>query len=301
MAHRDPLSPRWRRYLRFWRANARADVEDELRFHLEERVDFLVDRGMDPRLARDEALRRFGDMEGVQKDCQTLAEEQETHMRRIELFGNIRHEVCYAFRRMRAHPAVAGAVTLTLALGIGATTAIFSVVHSVLLRPLPYADSDRIVMVFETLGEQMQRGRASVGHYYDWSEQSKAFEATAAWLQRNYNITDGEPTRVFGATVTPSFFRVAYMKPALGRYFLSDETPASRVAVISHPLWQTRFNADPSIVGRQVTLNGEAHTIVGVTPADFTLTQLDERLWTPMSFAPDERANYGAHRQTVYA
>jgi putative ABC transport system permease protein len=296
--HRDPHSPRWRRYLRFWRANTRADVDDELRFHLEERVDFLVERGMDPRIAREEALRRFGDLDGVKKDCQTLAEEQETHMRRTELLDNIRHDVLYAFRLMRAHPGFAIAVALTLALGIGATTAIFSVVHSVLLRPQPYADSERVVMLFETMGEQ--RGRASAGHFHDWTEQSNALEATAAWLQRNYNITDGEPTRVFGATVTPSFFQVAYMEPALGRYFLPEETAASRVAVISHPLWQTRFDADPGVVGRRVTLNGEAHTIVGVTPAQYTLTQLDERLWTPLSFTPEQRTNYGAHQFTVF-
>ena len=298
--HRDPRSPRWRRYLRFWRANTRADVDDELRFHLDERIDYLVDRGMDVRLAREEALRRFGDLERVKKDCRTLAEEQETHMRRTELLGNITHDVQYAFRLIRAHPGFAIAVSLTLALGIGATTAIFSVVHAVLLRPLPYADSERVVMLFETTGEQRQRGRASAGHFHDWTEQSTAFQATSAWLQRNYNITDGEPTRVFGATVTPSFFEVAYMKPMLGRYFLPDETAASRVVVISYPLWQTRFNADPSVIGRRVTLNGEAHTIVGVTPAEYTLTQFDERLWTPLSFAPEQRTNYGSHQFTVF-
>jgi putative ABC transport system permease protein len=293
------MPPRWRRYLRFWRSNVRADVDEEFQFHLQERIDDLIARGLHPRVAHEEALRRFGDIEQVKGTCRTLAEEQENDMRRSEILGVIKQDAMYALRLMRAHPTFTAAIAVTLALGIGATTAIFSVVNAVLLRPLPFSDSDRSVIVWERYGEG--QGRASAGHFHDWTEQSSVFSATAAWQNRNYNITDGEPTRLAGARVTPGYFQALHMPPEAGRYFLPTETAESRVTVISHPLWQTRFDGDPAIVGKEITLNGEKHTVVGITPASFTMTPFDERLWTPMTFAPEQRTNYGAHMLVVYA
>ena len=291
-------APRWRRYLRFWRSNVKADVDDELQFHVMERTDDLVARGMDARFARHEALRGFGDLETVRETCRDIAEHQESDMRRSEQLGLLKQDTIYALRLMRAKPSFTVAIVLTLALGIGATTAIFSVVNAVLLRPLPYADADRIVMVWERVNDG--NGRASVGHFHDWREQTRSFASMAAFQNRTFNLTDGEPERLQGARVTPSFFQVAYIRPVLGRYFLPDETEASRVTVLSHSLWQTRFGGDSAIVGKPITLNGQAHTVVGVTPATYTLTTLDERLWVPLSFPADERANYGAHFLTVF-
>ena len=298
----DPSTPtpRWRRYLRFWRSNVGADVDDEFQFHVQERIDELVARGVDPQLARAEARRRFGDIEQVKDTCRTLAQQQESQMRRAEALDVLRQDAVYALRMMRSNLSFTIAIALTLALGIGATTAIFSLVNAVLLRPLPYADADRMVMIFERFGEG--RGNASVGHYHDWMEQSQSFSAVAAFQFRTFTLTDDEPTRIVGARVTPSFFQTGYMRPQLGRYFLPNETAESRVAVLSYPFWQTRYAGDPAILGKQITLNGEKHTIVGVTPAAYTLTTLDEKLWVPMSFTPPAtRTNYGAHFLTVFA
>jgi len=290
--------PRWRRYVRFWRSDVKADVEDEFAFHIGERVDDLVAAGVDPRDARDEALSRFGDVEQVKSACRTIAQEQEKQMRRSELFSVVRQDVVYALRVMRGSPVFTIAIVFTLALGIGATTAIFSVVNAVLLRPLPYADADRMAMIFERFEDG--RGRASPGHFHDWSELSRVFDATAAFSDRTYTLTDGEPMRVYGARVTPGFFQTGYMRPQLGRYFGPSEDEA-HVVVLTYGLWQTRFAADPSIVGKVITLNAEKYTVVGVTPAAYTLTSQDERLWTPLAFTPEQRNTYGAHSLQVFA
>ena len=214
-------------------------------------------------------------------------------MGRSELIDMLRRDAVFAVRVLRSNPTVTAAIVLTLALGIGATTAIFSVVDAVLLRPLPYAHSDRIVRIFETLNGN--NGPSSLGHYYDWAEQSRSFSGMAAFEGRTYNLTGGEPVRINGARVTPTYFQVAYVPPALGRYFHPTEAAGSRVVVLSHPLWQTQFGGDPSIVGKEITLSGEKHSVIGVAPAALTLTQFDARLWTPLTVAPEQRANYGTH------
>jgi putative ABC transport system permease protein len=292
-------APRWRRYLRFWRSNIRGDVDDEFAFHIEERIDDLVARGWTPAAARAEAVRAFGDIDKLKSRVRVIAEEKEASMAFTERLTVARQDAGYALRVMRANPAFAAAITLTLALGIGATTAIFSVVNAVLLRPLPYANADRIVLVQERW--RQLNGNASAGHFHDWMEQGRSFSAVSGFQRRAVNLTDGDPTRISSAIVTPSFFQTGYMPPMLGRYFLPTETEASRVVVLSWPLWQARFNSDSAIIGKEVVLSGEKHTVIGVTPEKYTLTRFDERLWTPMSFTPQQRTNYGSHWITVFA
>ena len=297
--HIEPRVPLWRRYLRFWRPDVESDVDDEFRFHVQERIDDLVARGVDPGVAREDAVRRFGDIDRVKATCRTLADERERDMRRAEILTIVRQDVTYALRLMRGQLPLTAAIALTLALGIGATTAIFSVVNAVLLRPLPYADADRLVIVAEWF--RGGRGSVGAGHFHDWSEQSEVFESIAAAHGRSVILADGETTRIFSRRVTTGYFDVLAMPPALGRYFLPGETSESRVVVLSHPLWQTRFEGSREIIGRTIMLNGDAHTVIGVAPAAFTLTPFDERLWTPLTFTPEERANYGAHGLQVYA
>ena len=292
---RRPAEPRWRRYLRFWRSDVAADVDDELAFHIAERIDDLVARGLPADRARHEALRRLGDIEAVKHTCRTLALERERTMRRSEWLDSVRQDAAYALRGMRAHKSLTAAIVLTIALGIGGTTSLFSVVSAVLLRPLPYADPDRIVVLRERHGYGDGLGSVAVGAFADWTEQSTSFEATALAQGRTYNLTEGEPARYSGARVTTGFFQVLHMRAAVGRFFQPDETDAARVVVLSHRLWQSRFGGDSSVVGREVSLNGEKHTVIGVTPARFTLTSSDEQLWTILTFTPQQRASYGSH------
>jgi putative ABC transport system permease protein len=292
-------APRWRRYLRFFRSNIRADVDDEFQFHLQERIDDLIARGATPVAARQEALRIFGDIERFKSNCRVIAEEQEASMIFSERLTVVRQDAGYAVRVMRANPGFTAAITLTLALGIGATTAIFSVINAVLLRPLPYDNPERTVFVSEMY--RGGRGSSSVGHFTDWTNNTRSFDAIGAWQANTVNITDGDPERVVSARVTPDYFRVFHMTPVLGRYFLPTETAASRVVVLSHALWESRFASDSSIVGRAIMLGGDAHTVVGVTPKAYRLRSFEERLWTPLTFAPDQITNYGAHSYTVVA
>ena len=292
--------PRWRRYLRFWRSNVAQDVDDEIAFHVQEKIDELVAAGLHPLAARDEALKQLGDLDRIKHTCRTLASERETEMRRIEFLDAARQDASYALRVMRAHPAFTAAIVLTLALGIGATTSIFSVVNAVLLRPLPYADADRITMLRETMNGGA--GSVTYGTFRDWTEMSRSFEATTLTQGRTYNLTEsGDPARYAGARVTTGFFKTLYTPPALGRYFLDSETDASRVVVISHELWQTHFNGDAAIVGRQITLNGQGHTVIGVASASRRLSANTEKLWTIFTPTAQQLNNYGAHTYRVLA
>jgi putative ABC transport system permease protein len=308
-------TPFWRRYLkistpprteraagaRFWGPDPAADVNDEFAFHVQTRIDELVAEGRSPRDARDEALRGFGDIEQVKRICTALAQGQVRAVRRTEWWFGWRQDVRYALRQLRASPVLTAVLVATLGIGIGATVSVFSVLHAVLLRPLPFADSDRIVNVYETW-RAFSRGSASVGHFHDWSEQATVFEDIAAMQRATYNLSDGEPERVSGARLTPGYFRVADIAPTLGRYFTErDLESGPGLVVLSHGLWQRRFAGDRSIVGRTIRLNGEPHTVVGVAAAGYNMTPAAPQLFTPLVFTPQQRANYGNHSFSVVA
>jgi predicted permease len=294
-------TPLWRRYLRFWGSDPGADVDDEFAFHLETRVDELVAQGLSPKAARDEALRGFGNIQRVKTICRTLAEERERAMRRTHWWADWRHDLRFALRQLLVSPVLTAVLMVTVALGIGATVAIFSVLNAVLLRPLPWSDSDRIVVVYETW-RQFRQGSASVGHFHDWTEQGEVFEQTTALTRATYNLSDGEPERVSGARVTPGYFQVMQIQPVLGRYFTeADVERGGRMAVLGHGLWRRRFGEDPSLVGRMIRLNGEAHTVIGIAPPENDMTRFAPQLWTPLVFTPSQRANYGSHSFTVLA
>ncbi len=200
-----------------------------------------------------------------------------------ELFQDLR----FGARMLRTRPGFTAVAVLTLALGIGANTAIFSVVNAVLLRPLPFAEPDRLVSIAETHPE-LPRLEVAAPDFEDWREQARVFTDMAAWSLKDWGklaLTEaGEPEQLQGACVTPNLFPLLGVSPALGRNFLPGENQAGhdRVAIVSHGLWRRRFAADPKLVGRAIRLNGENHTVVGVMPQGAQLP-FDNDVWLPLS------------------
>ncbi|HET9528779.1 MAG TPA: ABC transporter permease [Blastocatellia bacterium] len=215
-------------------------------------------------------------------------------------------DVRYALRMLVRNPGFTAAAVIALALGIGANTAIFSVVNSMLLRPLPFKDSENLLQVWET---QESKGRykipASYPNFKDWKEQSQVFEDVIAYTEWSFNLTGaGEPERIKGAIVSPAFFSTLGLTPILGRDFLPEEDQAGKnlVAVLGETLWHRRFNSDPAVIGRSITLGGKSFTVIGVVArgAQVPVLSSEVELFAPVThgFALQGRA---AHYLSVIA
>ena len=204
----------------------------------------------------------------------------------------------YGARALRARPGFAFAAIVALALGIGANSAIFSIVHTVLIQPLPYKQPERLAMIWHEYTQMnLPQATISVPTYITYRDDVDAFESVAAATNFNVNLTgSGEPERVQGSRVTANFLRTIGVAPALGRDFLPDEdVPGSeRVVILNHGLWKRRFGADPKIVGSTISLNGEAHTVVGVMPAGFMFFRPVD-LYKPIAFTTEQKdpSNHG--------
>ncbi len=278
----------------------RRAVDEEIDFHLAERAAELEAAGWSPEAARREALRRFGDPGRVRAACAELDGERLRRSRRLETLSELAHDLRVAGRQLRRAPAVSLVAVLTLALGIGATTAIFSVVHAVLLRPPPFPQPERVVFVWE--GDLDRRGDVSAGNFADWREDSRAFTALAAARAGSFNLAAGpSPVRVPGLRATAAFWRVFAVAPALGRPFgpEEDRPGAPPTVVLSHELWARRFAADPGLVGRRVRIDGAPATVVGVMPPGFDPTGDGAELWVPMAFTAERLATYDEHTYQV--
>ncbi len=210
---------------------------------------------------------------------------------------NLWRDLRYAMRMLWRQPGFTVVAVLTLALGIGANSAIFSVVNAVLLRPLPLEEPDRLIKIWETFLPGGQ-GTASVPNLKDWREQNTVFNGIAAYQLANFNLRGQEsPERVQGATVSPNFFDVVGVRPRLGRVFLNaeDEAGRNRVVLLSHRLWQRNFSGDAGIVGKEIPLNEENYTVIGVMPPEFRFPSRQAELWVPLVIPPHLVNNRGNH------
>jgi putative ABC transport system permease protein len=218
---------------------------------------------------------------------------------------NLIKDIRYGVRGLWKRPGFTAVAVLTLALGIGANTAIFSVVNAVLLKPLQFRDPDRLVMIWEDATfAGFPRNTPAPANYVDWKTQTQSFEDIAATAESTFNLTgDGDPERVTAYKVTGNFFPLFGVQPALGRTFVADDDRpgAQKVAVLSHSLWQTRYGSNSQIVNRDIQLDGEKYTVVGVMPAGFQFFESDVRLWVPLALDAEDLANRGGHYLKVIA
>ncbi|AHG92253.1 permease (plasmid) [Gemmatirosa kalamazoonensis] len=295
----------WQRVLpaRLRRGAVAGQVDDELAFHLEMRAQEYVDRGLTPEAARAEALRRMGDLERVRGTCRALGEAKERDMARAEWFEEAWQDLRFAARQLLRARALTAIAALTLALGIGATAAIFGVVDAVVLRPLPFDHPERIVKL-----RSAARGggvsSVSNANFLDWRAQGAAvFEVMAAEVQTGMTLSrPGDvPVLLDGARASADWFRVFGARAAMGRTFGADDDVPGRgnVVVLADRTWQKYFHADPRILGRALQLNGTSYTVIGVMPASFDYVEESEALWVPLALSPKDAANRGAGYLTV--
>jgi predicted permease len=258
-----------------------ATLDEELRAHLEMLVEENVRSGMPLDEARYAALRSFGGVEQVRESYR--------EQRGLPMMVTLLQDIRYALRQLRRSPGFAAVAIVTLALGIGANTAIFSVVNTVLLRPLPYRDADRLVMVW---GYDRPRAfdtdQVSPPDLRDWQSQNRVFEQMAGATDVMYTLTGaGEPAPVIGYQFSADFFHVLGAAPLVGRTFVPDEEQAGKnhVVVLGYRLWRSRFGGDRALVGKNITLDGAPYTVVGVMPPAFQY--FGTELWTPLIVPPE--------------
>src|SRR2546429_3018173 len=276
----------------FSRRRIYCELSEEIREHLEEKIEELVAGGMSRKEATYAARREFGNVTLVEEDSRTVW--------RWPSVENLLMDIRYSVRMLRKSPGFTIVAVLTLALGIGANTAIFSCINAWIINPLPYPQSDRL-MVFATnekksgwTGEHV----TSRADFFDFQKENTSFEQSVAWTGASLNLTgDGRPELVDGGRVTWNFFDTLGAKPILGRTFTPDDdhSGAPHVAIVSQGLWQGRYAGDPKIIGRNIAIGGEAYTVVGVMPGTFQFPLMGlANLWTPLALTDKQCADRGS-------
>jgi predicted permease len=292
------------------------EVGDELRFHLEMRTNEFLEQGLSLEEARRAAQASFGDVAAIAAELEVARAGRDRDRARRDWWRGTSLDLRHAIRALRTRPFFAGATILMLALGIGATVAIFTVVNGVLIRPLPYTEPHGLAMIWLHDGVRTgDRWPVSSGIYLDLEQRLRAFGATAAFRSWPQTLRDGDATEQLpGARVTPSLFPVLGVQVMAGRRFEARDTTsgAEPVAIISHGLWRRRYGGATSTLGHRVTLNGVLTTIVGVMPAGFTFPrgaelpsglQFGRRtdIWTPFGFTETDAQNYGTQNLAMIA
>ncbi len=262
------------------------DLQQEIQAHLDEKADDLIDAGLDPAQARRQTLQEFGNRTRFSELCH----DQSPFLSLDQLAQDLR----YALRTLRRTPAFAAVAIISLALGVGANTVVFSAVHHVLLRALPYPEPSHLFAVEGRSSHHgAERMHTSPADFYDWQTQSRSFQSLAAFASWPMNLTNiDEPRRLETQLVSANLFNTLGVSAQLGRTLLpgEDREQSTPVVVLSHHLWR-ELGESPRIVGSQLTLNGTAATVVGVMPAGFAFPSPETGAWVPLSLSAANRAN----------
>ena len=260
------MASHWNRFRSWFGPDPSGDVDDELAFHLEMRVQELIRRGETPERARELALQRFGDYESSRTECVEIDERRGRKMARSEYLTELRQDMAYALRTMRRSPGFTTVAVLSLALGIGATSAIFSVVHGVLLSSLPYAAAERLYEI-NTLYPDGTGYNLSAPDFMSVRAENKVFDRVEAYSTGTFTLLGaGEPREVSGASISDGLFDLLGTRIAIGRGFTPEENQPGRgnVAVLDYEYWQREFGGDRAMLNKPITVGGTAYTIVGV-------------------------------------
>src|SRR5438876_591928 len=287
------------------------EIIEELSQHLKDQYEQLIARGATEDEAHQAVLLELNESDLWGPELRRI-ERRRQHEPLVmgadgkaHLLGDLWQDLRYGLRTLLKNPGFTTVAVIALALGIGANSAIFSVVNTVLLRPLPYKKPERLVMVWEDNSKQgFPRDTPSPANFMDWRDQNHVFESMAALVEISFNLTGaGDPERIDGQRVSASLFSLLGVEPQLGRGFRAEEDqPAgNHVVIISHGLWQRRFGFDPGIIGKPINLNGESFTVVGVMPRTFQFPTRRDQLWVPIAFNAKEAGERGNHYLEVIA
>ncbi len=263
-------------------------IDEELQFHLDARTRDNIKAGMNPQEARQDAISRFGN--------QTLAKESTREKNVVVSMETVAQDLRYALRSLSRSPGFAAVVVVILALGIGANTAVFTVVSGVLLRPLPYPEPGRLFLISYGPREGPFGPKPGLAdqHYIEFQRQNQQFEHIASFSFQPVTLTGaGDPVRVPAAAVTLDFPRILRVSPTAGRIFLSEEDQSGRdrVVLLSDKLWHSRFGGDLNVLGKTISLDGVGFSVIGIMPPGFTLPY-DAELWMPLSIRLDEHNSF---------
>ena len=266
------------------------EMSEEMRLHIELQTELNRQAGMDPDEARYQAERQFGHVEGIK--------EMARDTRGIPWLEEIIADFHYGFRQLRKAPGFTTVAILTLAIGIGATTAIFSIVYSVVLRPLDFPDSGQLVRIDETRISTGETLGGSPGAMLEWRKQAASFSGVAGYAGRNFNLTGlGDPWRLYTRLVTTDFFPLLGVQPILGRTFQPDESAAGKnnVLILNYGFWKNHFGGREDILGQTVRLEEQPYTIIGVMPASYEADAGNAAAYTPLPLRGQDPSAFGAH------
>ncbi|HEX4632126.1 MAG TPA: ABC transporter permease [Chthoniobacterales bacterium] len=281
-----------------------AEIIEELSQHMDEQYEQALTRGATEEEARQTVLAELSLLAPSLKRVERRVPQNPIQMgteRKTNMIGDLKQDLRYGLRMLLKNPGFTAIAVLALALGIGANSAIFSVVNGLLLRPLPYKSPEQLVVIWENathLG--FPKNTPSPANFLDWQKQATVFAAMGAFAERTFNLTGvGEPERLEGRRVSANLFDLLGVKPIVGRSFVQDDDkPGTKIALLNESLWKRRFGSDPAVVGRSLALNGESYTVVGVLPNSVRLPAFGnwrDQVWVPMAFAADEASQRGNH------
>lgn len=288
-----------------WRSRATIarDIDLELSFHLESRVAELVANGMDRRAAEKQARDEFGDLDLTRAYCRTMDEGTDRTERFADQLTDWHQDLRYAVRTLRRNMGFAVTSLLTLALALGANTAVFSAARAVLLEPPPYGDPDALVAIFDTRADAPgERFQLAPANFFDLQSQQRAFTGMGAYSGASFTWqpTDGDPQFLYASEVSANLFDVLGVRAVRGRTFVAGEDVPGKppVVVLSYGFWQRALGADSAVIGRHLTLSGTDYEVVGVMPRGFTLG-LTEEMWVPIDLS-DARSDLVRARKQHY-